>query len=143
MRIEMGDGHEEIRSQINVTPLVDVCLVLLIIFMVVTPILTDGVVVELPKTRDPERKPEGSNQIRVSLSLGSPPRIHIGASSIGISERDFAGQMKDLYRSSPGKEVVVRADRRLKYGEIKTVLKAIAEAGFPQTGLIVEQEGKQ
>ncbi len=49
MRIEMGDGHEEIRSEINVTPLVDVCLVLLIIFMVVTPILTDGIAVELPK----------------------------------------------------------------------------------------------
>ncbi len=143
MRIEMGDGHEEIRSQINVTPLVDVCLVLLIIFMVVTPILTDGVAVELPKTPHPERKPESPNQIRVSLSLGSPPRIHIEASSIGISERDFAGQMKDLYRSSPGKEVVVRADRRLKYREIKAVLKVIAEAGFPQTGLLVEQEGKQ
>ena len=70
-----GGGRDKIQSDINVTPLVDVCLVLLIIFMVVTPLLQNGVSVQLPQTDNPDKKPEGDKQKLIVGQLRDPSGV--------------------------------------------------------------------
>ncbi len=73
-----GGGRDKLQSDINVTPLVDVCLVLLIIFMVVTPMLQKGVDVQLPTTDNPDKKPENANQTLISVKWANPPLYYFG-----------------------------------------------------------------
>jgi biopolymer transport protein TolR len=138
MAMDVGGDKGNIKSDINVTPLVDVCLVLLIIFMVVTPLLQPGVEVRLPQTANPPKKPEGSNQLQISVSYDNPPHIFVGQNHDWLPKADFQQQMNELYQRTPGKELVVRADTRLTYGDVKEVLKMIKDAGFQDVGIIAE-----
>ena len=126
-------GGGDIKSDINVTPLVDVCLVLLIIFMVVTPLLQSGVPVQLPQT-------------------GKPAILSTGMATLGeIDEavrafRDAGGAELTLLKCTsaypdPQKEVVIKADRRLKYRDVREVMKALNDAGFSKVGLITTKKG--
>jgi biopolymer transport protein TolR len=135
-----GGDKGNLKSDINVTPLVDVCLVLLIIFMVVTPLLQPGVEVRLPQTANPEKKPENSKQLQISVSYDTPPHIFVGQNHEWLPKSDFQQQMNDLYQRTPDKELVVRADTRLTYGDVKEVLKMIKDAGFQNVGIIAEQK---
>ncbi len=137
--MDVGGDKGNIRSEINVTPLVDVCLVLLIIFMVVTPMLgTAGV--ELPKTTDPSRKPEESKQVTIFVTAATPPQLYI---SDKLMSRDaFERELDDTYQRTPNKPVVIKADRRLSWGDVKEVMKITKDAGFENVGLITEKKQK-
>jgi len=134
--------RNEIRSEINVTPLVDVCLVLLIIFMLVTPLMTTGVEVELPEISRPDAKPENANQLQISVSAGDPPLISMGTNPAPISSAEFQRRIQELSEADPEKEIVVRADRRLSYGAVKAVLKTLGEARFRNVGLIGQRKAE-
>ena len=116
-----GGGRDKLQSDINVTPLVDVCLVLLIIFMVVTPMLQKGVSVQIPQADNPDKKPESSKQKMISVSYANPPAY---------------------YMDNPSAELVIKADQRLKYGDVKEVFKMTKDAGFQDVGLIAEKKQK-
>jgi len=122
---------------INVAPLVDVCLVLLLIFMLVTPLLRPGEV-ELPLAANPERMPENPNQYRISLSAGPPLRVSLGSNPTPVSAAAFQAAIADLHAADPHRQLVLRADRRLAYGDVKDVLRTIRRAGFENAGLIAE-----
>src|SRR5579864_5956937 len=127
---------QEVKSQINVTPLVDVCLVLLIIFMVVTPMLQKGVDVALPETKVPEKMPENSKQLTISIkSDGS-----VFVSQNWVPDDQVAGALKSIHDQTPDKQVVLKGDRRLKYKKDREVMKLINEAGFSRVGLVVRSE---
>jgi biopolymer transport protein TolR len=126
-------------SDINVTPLVDVCLVLLIIFMVVTPMLQTGVPVQLPETANPDKYPESAKQIKVTIT--DDGKIFFSKDDWIPSTAELQRRMTDIQRETPDKEVVVKADRRLKYKEVREVMKAINEAGFTRVGLITTKKG--
>jgi biopolymer transport protein TolR len=126
---------DEVRSDINVTPLVDVVLVLLIIFMVVTPMLQKGVPVELPVTKNPDKKPDSENQVIVSVKKDST--IYIDQN--WVPKNEFLGQLKEMHDRSPGKEILIKGDTRLRYKDIKKVMDMINEAGFENVGLISEK----
>lgn len=126
---------DEVRSDINVTPLVDVVLVLLIIFMVVTPMLQKGVPVELPITKNPDKKPDSENQVIVSVKADST--IYIEQN--WVPKNEFLGQLKEMHDRSPGKEILIKGDTRLRYKDIKKVMDMINEAGFENVGLISEK----
>ena len=128
----------EVRSDINVTPLVDVCLVLLIIFMVVTPMLQKGVDVALPETADPEKMPDNEKQLEVSVKLDGS--VHIGQN--WITEENLMSQLEEIHANNPERQVVVKADRRLKYKEVRRVMRLLNEAGFTRVGLVTEKEGE-
>ena len=126
---------QEVKSTINVTPLVDVCLVLLIIFMVVTPMLQKGVDVALPETKVPEKMPENSKQLDVSVKQDGS--VFVGQN--WVPDDQLAGALKTIHDQTPDKSVVLKGDRRLKYKKVRDVMKLINEAGFSRVGLVVEK----
>jgi biopolymer transport protein TolR len=130
-------GESSIKSDINVTPLVDVCLVLLIIFMVVTPLLTNAKVA-LPETRTPDVLPEREGQLTVSIQAN-------GGLSIGprpVAEANLAAALREIHARSPEREVVVKGDRRLSYQQVRQVLRQVNAAGFAKAGLATEKRKK-
>ncbi|HVT58904.1 MAG TPA: ExbD/TolR family protein [Thermoanaerobaculia bacterium] len=126
---------QDVKSQINVTPLVDVCLVLLIIFMVVTPMLQKGVDVALPETRDPDKMPEGSKQLTVSVKLDGSVFVNQN----WVPDNQLASNFKLVHDQSPDKSVVLKGDRRLKYKRVREVMRMLNEAGFSRVGLVTEK----
>jgi len=119
-----------VRSEINVTPLVDVVLVLLIIFMVVTPMLSRGVAVELPETVHHEKKQDTGEQIIVSVSADGI--AYIGADQ--TNEGNFVAMMRKAL-TGKSHEVHVKADKKLEYGKVRAILEHIHEAGASQVAL--------
>jgi len=128
----------EVRSEINVTPLVDVCLVLLIIFMVVTPMLQKGVNVALPETPTPEKMPE--NQKQLAVSIKSDGSVYVSQNY--VLDKDLAGTFRQVHEGNPDREVVVKGDKRLAYKEVRKLMKTINEAGFTRVGLVTEKKKK-
>ena len=135
-----GGGRGNLQSDINVTPLVDVCLVLLIIFMVVTPMLQKGVDVQLPSTDNPDKKPEGAKQRLISVKWETPPKYFIDTK--WFPPEEFQKALDELYQRAPTSELVIKADQRLTYGEVKKVMRMTKEAGFEDVGLIAEKKQK-
>ena len=133
-----ASSRDKLQSDINVTPLVDVCLVLLIIFMVVTPLLQKGIAVQLPTTDNPDKKPENASQKLVSW--GTPPAYYFEADK--LSKPDVQKRLDELYQRSPNSEIIIKADQRLKYGDVKEVMKMAKEAGFQNVGLIADKKQK-
>jgi biopolymer transport protein TolR len=136
-----GPEAYAVRSEINVTPLVDVCLVLLIIFMVVTPMLQEGVAVALPETTNPAKMPEGENQLDVAVKADGS--VFLGPRF--VPSNALVAELSAVYRSSPNKSVVVKADSNLKYKQVRGVMRLINEAGFRGVGLVarkVDQPGE-
>ena len=127
-----------VKSEINVTPLVDVCLVLLIIFMVVTPMLQKGVDVQLPETTSPEKMPENERQLTVSVRQNG--NVFLNENWMP-EEEALQRQLEELHTQSPDRTVVIKGDRRIKYKEVRRVMQIINEAGFTRVGLVMEREG--
>lgn len=126
----------EVRGDINVTPLVDVCLVMLIIFMVVTPMLQKGVDVALPETTTPEKMPEGQKQLTISIKQDG--NVHINQNWVPDDRLEAA--LAEIYNQNPDKDVVIKGDRRLKYKQVRKLMQQVNEAGFSRVGLVTEKQ---
>ena len=122
-------------SEINVTPLVDVMLVLLIIFMVAAPMMTAGVPVELPRTAAPRVT---SPSPPVVLSVTREGAIHIGEER--IEEAVLAQRLMALKAENPEIVVHVRGDRAVPYGEVLRIMGRVTAAGIPRVSLISDVE---
>ena len=125
-------SHAALNSDINVTPLVDVCLVLLIIFMVVTPMLQKGVPVNLPVTEDPEKTPDTEKQLIISVK--SDGSVYLGPNVVRKDQVESA--LKEIQERTPDREVAVKGDRQVKYGDVLDVLRACRDVGFNDVGLV-------
>ena len=139
MGMESFGGRQSMKSDINVTPLVDVCLVLLIIFMVVTPMLQKGKPVLLPQTERPEKHPESKNELLISVEVDK----NIFIESKWFPDKDFAAKMKEFGERNAAKDVIVKADNRLTYGDVRKVMRYIKDGGFEKVGLITEKKGSK
>ncbi|MDQ6803178.1 MAG: biopolymer transporter ExbD [Acidobacteriota bacterium] len=133
-----------LNADINVTPLVDVCLVLLIIFMVVTPMLQKGVPVNLPVTEDPEKTPDTEKQLQISVKTNGA--VYLG--STVVRKEQVQSELESIHQHTPDREIAVKADKDAKYGAVLDVLKACREVGFNNVGLIAQpkkspQQGQQ
>ena len=127
---------KEVKGDINVTPLVDVCLVLLIIFMVVTPMLQKGVDVILPDTVSPTKMPENAKQL--TLAIKQDGSVFVGQN--WVPKENLKGSLAEIHTSTPDKDVVIKADRRLKYKEVRSLMQMVNEAGFSHVGVITEKK---
>jgi biopolymer transport protein ExbD len=136
-----GGSPDEVKGDINVTPLVDVCLVLLIIFMVVTPMLQSGVDVLLPEGPHAEKKPGKEGDLVVSVKQDGT--VFVGQD--WIPDRDLPKYMKAEHDKNPARAVMMKADKRINFGKIRTVMKAANEAGFTAVGVLTQnqQAGEQ
>jgi biopolymer transport protein ExbD len=121
-------------SDINVTPLVDVCLVLLIIFMVVTPMLQKGVPVNLPVTEEPEKTPDTDKQLQISVKADGS--VYLG--STVVRKEQMQGELEKIHERTPDREIAVKGDKLVKYGAVLDALKACREVGFNNVGLIAQ-----
>jgi len=121
-------------SDINVTPLVDVCLVLLIIFMVVTPMLQKGVPINLPVTEEPEKTPDTDKQLQISVKADNT--VYIGPNV--VRKEQVKTLLEEIQQRTPDREIAVKGDKLVKYGEVLDVLKACREVGFNDVGLIAQ-----
>ena len=128
----------EVRSDINVTPLVDVCLVLLIIFMVVTPMLQKGINVSLPETAKPDKMPESSKQLTMAIQADGS----VAVEQKWIPNDDLKAHLEEIHSQTPDKAVIIKADKRLKYKDVRKVMQVINEAGFSRVGVVTEKEKK-
>ena len=126
-----------VMAEINVTPLVDVVLVLLIIFMVVTPMLMEGVDVALPETPGPAKMPEVGQQLDIALKHDG--QIYVGQSY--VQKENLLAAMRDIYNRTPEKNIVIKADKRLLYKEVREVMQLVNRAGFSGAGIETRKIG--
>src|SRR5438477_10996560 len=132
-----GGGRGEVTSDINVTPMADVMLVLLIIFMVITPMLQKGTSVELAKTRNPTNMPDADHDDAVLIAVTRDGKFWLNQDKITIDE--LSVKINDLLASKMDKTVFVKSDSRAKYGDVKTVVDTIRNAGVDKVGLLTER----
>ena len=125
-------SRAQLTSDINVTPLVDVCLVLLIIFMVVTPMLSKGVPVNVPVTEDPEKTPDTDKQLQIAVKADGT--IYLGPTV--LRKEQVQAELEAIHQKTPDREIAVKGDKLVKYGAVLDVLKACREVGFNNVGLI-------
>jgi biopolymer transport protein TolR len=130
-----GRGRRAL-SEINVTPLVDVMLVLLIIFMISAPLLTAGVPVQLPKT---EANALNDQHQPLTLTIRADGTIFLGADEVPFS--DLAPRMHAAAGADPDKPVYVRADGRAPYAMVAQVMASLSTSGFSSIGLITDTGG--
>lgn len=130
-----GRGYRPM-AEINVTPLVDVILVLLIIFMVAAPLLTVGVAVDLP---DSEAAPITQAEEPLVISLAADGRIFIQETE--VPEAALVARLRAITAQAPDTPVYIRGDRALDYGRVMRVMGQLSGAGFTQLSLITEPAG--
>ena len=134
-----GGGYNKGRSgsyrpmaEINVTPMVDVMLVLLIIFMVAAPLLTSGVPIDLPDSKAKAISDEDNKPLEVSL--GKDGKIFVGDTE--VTEDRIVTILTSMTEDNPDRRIYIRADKGLDYGKVMTVLGTINGAGFNKVALI-------
>jgi len=136
----MGGGGDRgsVNADINVTPMADVMLVMLIIFMVVTPMLQKGAPVDLPKTKNPLEMSEADKDDAIRVGIARDGKFYLGTERIVVD--DLAGKVTELLASREGdKTVYVKADARASYGDVVKVVDAIRTAGVDRVGLLSEK----
>jgi biopolymer transport protein TolR len=126
-------GGKRFMSDINVTPLVDVMLVLLIIFMVTAPMMMEGVEVNLPQTEAKQMKTEEDPLI---LTVDRQGHIHIEKHTIKLEELEV--KVKKIFQYRRDKEILLRADKEVPYGFVIQVMAAIKRAGITKLGMVTE-----
>ena len=132
----------KINSEINVTPLVDVVLVLLIIFMVVTPMLQKGRPVQLPNTTNPSALPEDENELLISVAYNGPGNpVSVWLETKEVNLPDLETLLQETYQRNPNKRITLKGDKRLSYGEVKDVMMVVNRAGFSGVGIVAEKSG--
>ena len=137
MGMSGGGGGGGLQSEINVTPMVDIMLVLLIIFMVVTPMLQKGVSVELAKTKNPVDMKEADRDDAVLVAVTRDGKFYLGQDKVNID--DLAAKVTDLLTNKLDKTVFVKSDLRAKYGDVVLVVDNIRNAGVDKVGLLTER----
>ena len=126
-------------SDINVTPMVDVMLVLLIIFMVITPMLSKGQSVELVKTHNPIAMQAADKEDAVLVAITRDGRVYLSPGNNQVAVDQLAPKVKDLLTNKLDKTVFVRADQRARYEKVVDVVDNLRAAGVDQLGLLTEQ----
>jgi biopolymer transport protein TolR len=120
-------------AEINVTPLVDVMLVLLIVFMVTAPLMTSGVTVDLPKT---DAKPLTSDSEPVTVSLNAEGKIFLQESETDLSA--LVPKLQEISKNDPERRIFVRGDKGITYGRVMEVMGTITQGGFTKVALLAD-----
>lgn len=137
MSINKRDEGKKVNSNINVTPMVDVMLVLLIIFMVITPMLNNKVNVDLPTASAAVVMENANKEDAVTVAVTRDGRTFLGANQ--VTADDLGTKISALLENKTNKEVYMRADQRANYGKVMDAIDGIRAAGVNQLGLLTEK----
>ena len=136
MSMDLGGAKGGVKADINVTPLVDVMLVLLIIMMLVAPMLQQGVSVKLPTATNTVDKPEVQGQTVVAI--GRDKQMYLNAKP--VQESDMATKVSELLENAKEKIVLIKADEEVEYGAVMAAMDQLRQAGIEDIGLITERK---
>jgi biopolymer transport protein TolR len=131
--LQSGDRRRRPMAEINVTPFVDVMLVLLVVFMVTAPLLTVGVPVDLPKTR---AQPLGQVREPLSVSIRRDGRIYL--QNTPVAEDELVPKLSAIASNGYDQRIFVRGDKSVDYGRVMEVMALISSAGFTHIGLVTD-----
>ena len=137
MSMSGASERGQVTSEINVTPMADVMLVLLIIFMVVTPMLQKGVSVEMANTANPVDMKDADRDDAVLIAVTRDGKYFLGNDPVRLE--DVATKVNDLLSGRLDRTVYVRSDFRAKYGDVKTLVDSVRNAGVDKVGLLTER----
>jgi len=137
MALAQRNEGAKVNSNINVTPMVDVMLVLLIIFMVITPMLQHGQSVDLAKVNNPEQMPDADKEDALLIAVMRDGRVYFGNDQIAVDQ--LTGKVKDRIANKTDKRVYIKADARAKFGSVVEVVDNVRAAGVDQLGLLTDQ----
>jgi biopolymer transport protein TolR len=137
MSLNKRDEGAKINSNINVTPMVDVMLVLLIIFMVVTPMLQHGMNVNLAQTNNPREMTDADKEDAILIAVMSDGKVFLGTEQIAADQ--LSAKVRDKLANRTDKRVYIKSDARARYGAVVDVVDNVRSAGVDQVGLLTEQ----
>jgi biopolymer transport protein TolR len=137
MPLAKRDEGSKVSSEINVTPMVDVMLVLLIIFMVVTPMLQKGISVDMAKVNNPEQMQDADKEDALLVSITRDGKVYFGSEQITVD--NLTTKVKDRLANKPDKRVYVKADMRARFGSVVQVVDSVRAAGVDDLGLLTDQ----
>jgi biopolymer transport protein TolR len=137
MGINKRDEGKKVNSNINVTPMVDVMLVLLIIFMVITPMLNNKVNVDLPTAASAVVMENANKEDAITVAITRDGRTFLGANQ--VTDDDLGTKISNMLQNKTDKEVYMRADQRANYGKVMDAIDGIRSAGVNQLGLLTDQ----
>jgi len=137
MGISVRDEGSKVNSNINVTPMVDVMLVLLIIFMVITPMLQNKVNIDLAKTDNPVAMPDADKEDAIVVAVTRDGRLFLGQNPVAAAE--LGSKVRDMLGEKPGKQIFVRADARAKFLDVENAIDDVRTAGVDSVGLLTEK----
>jgi biopolymer transport protein ExbD len=137
MSIAKRDEGKKVNSNINVTPMVDVMLVLLIIFMVITPMLTNKVNVTLAKSENALAMDDASKEDAVTIAVTRDSKIYLGQNQVTLA--DLGAKTADLLSGKTTHMVFFRSDERAHYGTVMDAIDAVRTAGVDEVGLLTDQ----
>jgi len=129
----VNNGNRRLLSEINVTPFVDVMLVLLIIFMVTAPMMMQGVDVNLPKTTT---QPIRTEEERLVVTITAKQQIYLNEYQITLDS--LVKKLEAIYQNQPDRAVFLRADRSVPYGFVVEVMAAVRRSGIVRIGMVTE-----
>jgi biopolymer transport protein TolR len=138
MALAKRNEGAKVSSEINVTPMVDVMLVLLIIFMVVTPMLQKGISVDMAPVNNPEQMPDADKEDALLVSITRDGKVYLGSESIQVDT--LTTKVKDRLTNKQDKRVYVKADMRTHFGNVVQVVDSVRAAGVDDLGLLTDQK---
>ena len=139
MAMDVGGAKGGVKSDINVTPLVDVMLVLLIIVMLIAPMLSNPVQVQMPEAQNTKDKPDTSDQTVVHIDSRS--QLYVNGKPFATQE-DVANRLREIMETVADKTVYLKGDKSAPYGAIMKMMDALRKAGIESVGLITERNDK-
>jgi biopolymer transport protein ExbD len=137
MSLAVRNEGAKVNSNINVTPMVDVMLVLLIVFMVITPMVQNKVNVDLTKSVDATPMPDAEHEDSVVVAVTRDGHVYLGANQ--IAPADLGPKITDMLQNKTNKEVYMRADARSNYGIVMDAIDNIRTSGVDTLGILTEQ----
>ena len=126
-------------SEVNITPLVDVALVLLIVFMITAPLLQQGMPVNLPEAAAPALK---RSKTDVIISIQGDGKVYLGDDNAVIPDDELEGRLMAIYQAKDQKDLFIKADRNVRYGKVVNVMSVAKKAGVDRIGMITQPEIK-
>jgi biopolymer transport protein TolR len=134
-----GLGKSAVNADINVTPMADIMLVLLIIFMITTPLLQSGITVNLPKAKNPLDAPEADSKEAVVVAVNREGKLYLAKKQIGENDL-YEFLLKKFSGGEINRTIFLKADTALAYGRVVEIVNGCRRAGVERIGLMAEKE---
>lgn len=141
MALSATSARAAVKADINVTPLIDVMLVLLIIFMIVTPIIAAGFQATIPRSAHPENRPEGSDEVRLGIDQFGKFYLDLGKGPKQVPDAELPGRLESVFAArTVDKILFLKADQNIEFARVQQAIEMARKAGVRVVGAITEQK---